>query len=56
MTFGRSGHRAAHWSLILPVCFFGQSAVISARKSTTLASRPRCSIKRAGSNFRTGCY
>src|ERR1039458_7631175 len=47
ITRGRSEHRAAHWSLILPACFFGQSAVISASKSTTLASRPRCSIKRA---------
>jgi hypothetical protein len=44
MTRGRSGHLAAHWSLILPACFFGQSAVISPSQSITLASCPRCSI------------
>src|ERR1019366_10784051 len=44
MTRGKSGHRAAHWSLILPACFFGQSAVISASQSITLPYRVRCSI------------
>lgn len=29
ITFGRSGHRAAHWSPMLPARLFGQSAVIS---------------------------
>jgi hypothetical protein len=47
ITLGKSGHRAAHWSPILPACFFGQSAVTSASKSTTLASAPRYLIRRA---------
>jgi hypothetical protein len=45
-TFGKSGHRAPHWSLILCADFFGQSAVISSSQSTSLASRPRLLINR----------
>src|SRR5262249_3394005 len=32
-TLGKSGHRAPHWSLMLPAIFFGQSAVISSSQN-----------------------
>jgi hypothetical protein len=37
-TLGRSGHRAAHWSLKSRVRFFGQSAVISSSHHPPVAT------------------
>jgi putative ABC transport system substrate-binding protein len=45
-TLARSGHRAPQGSFMLPAFFFWQSALISSSQSITLASRPRCRIRR----------
>jgi len=39
-TFGRSGHRARHWSLTLAARFLGQSAVSSASHAMTVPLPP----------------